>query len=251
MGDNGGMTLTIESRVLELEVAHNVRHLGGYTTSNGRTTNPRIIRSAGLHRLTPNGIAVLAERGVTNVVDLRSKAEREREQTPSLHHVGITSITAAVFDIDASPEGLGKEFAGYAPVYRSMLQTGRPAYRTLFETIATAQGGVLFHCSAGKDRTGIASALLLGLAGVPDEVIVQDYSLSEALLSPLLPEWLPRIQERGLTETQARGMLASRPDAMEHTLIHIADEWGGPEGYMRDIGMAPSLIDELRARLAD
>lgn len=245
------MTLTIESRVLEVEVAHNVRHLGGYTTSSGRTTSSRIIRSAGLHRLTPNGIAVLAERGVTAVVDLRSNAERERDQTPSLDHAGIKAIHAPVFDIDASPEGLGKDFTGYAPVYRSMMQSGRKAYRTLFETIATAPGAVLFHCSAGKDRTGIASALLLGLAGVPDEVIVQDYSLSEALLLPLLPEWLPRIQERGLSETQARGLLASRPDAMEHTLLHIADEWGGPEGYLRDIGMAPSLIDELRARLVD
>lgn len=245
------MTLTIESRVLEVEVAHNVRHLGGYTTASGRSTSSHIIRSAGLHRLTSNGMAVLAERGVTTVVDLRSKAERERDQTPPLSHVGIASIGAPVFDVDASPEGLGKDFAGYAPVYRSMLDTGRDAYRTLFQTIAVAPGGVLFHCSAGKDRTGIASALLLGLAGVPEDIIVQDYSLSEALLAPLLPDWLPRIRERGLTEAQARGMLASRPDAMEHTLLHIADRWGGPEGYMRDIGMPQSLIDELRARLIE
>jgi protein-tyrosine phosphatase len=131
-----------------------------------------------------------------------------------------------------------------------MLDIGRPAYRTLFETIATSSGGVLFHCAAGKDRTGIASALLLSLAGVPDDVIVQDYSLSEALLLPLLSDWLPRIKERGLTEQQARGMLASRPEAMETTLVHLHDRWGGTESYMRAIGMAPSLIGELRARIA-
>lgn len=243
------MTLTIESRLLEIEVAHNVRHLGGYRTSGGKSTNNSIVRSAGLHRLTPNGIGTLADHGIRVVVDLRSAAEREREATPSLESGGIATVSAAVFDIDASPEGLGKNFTGYAPVYRSMLETGREAYRTLFETIARTDGGVLFHCTAGKDRTGIASALLLGIAGVPYQLIVEDYAVSEGLLMPLMPAWLPRIQERGLTEEQARGMLASHPGAMESTLEHIDEQWGGPDGYMLDIGVARDEIDQLRARL--
>lgn len=245
------MTITVESRVIDIEVAHNIRRLGGYETVDGHLTSGQIVRSAGLHRLTPKGVGTLADLGIATVVDLRSEEERKREPTPDLAYAGIRSVAASVFAVDASPGGLAKDFHGYAPVYRSMLETGRAAYRTLFETIAETDGGVLFHCAAGKDRTGVASALLLKLAGVSDDVVVEDYALSESLLLPLFPAWLPRLRERGLTEAQGRSLLASTPDAMEATLAYIQGRWGSAEGYMREIGMTPAAIEVVRARMAD
>lgn len=244
------MTLTTSStREIPLEIAYNVRHLGGYSTASGRTTSSDAIRAASLHRLTSAGLASLSDSGVRAIVDFRSQVERERDVTPDVTPFRLKRIDAPVFEDDASPVGLENEFSGFAKVYVSMLESGRDAYRSLFETIATTDGAVLFHCAAGKDRTGVAAALLLSLAGVPDDTIVEDYALSETLLTPLLSEWLPRMAERGINEERARAVMAAKPEDMIATLAHIRARFGSSEGYLTEIGVSASGISEVRAKL--
>ena len=244
------MTLTITNRELRLEVAHNVRHIGGYTTSHGRTTSDAIVRSAGLHRLTLAGVGHLADAGIRTVVDLRSTVERQRDVTPDLSTAGIAHVIAPVFEQDHSPVGMDAEFPGYAVVYQRMLVSGRNAYRTLFEVLAESPDGVLFHCAAGKDRTGVAAALMLGLAGVDSETIVEDYQVSYELLRPLLDEWLPKMAERGIDAERAQKLMASPAEDMRATLEHIETTFGSAEGYLRDIGLSSSAIDAAKARIA-
>jgi protein-tyrosine phosphatase len=241
------MTVQAPSRDLDLEVAHNVRHLGGYAAGGGETS-ATIIRAASLHRLTGAGVEALAATGVTTVIDLRSSVERTELPTPPLWPWGVHTIHAPVFERDASPAGL-RDFGGYRAVYHEFLETGRPAYRTLFETLARAHGGVLFHCAAGKDRTGVAAALLLDLAGVPHETIVGDYARSATLLEPAFAQWLPKMRERGIDETRARALMASKPEDMEATLRHLRERWGSAEGYLASTGMSPAAIGEARARV--
>lgn len=243
------MTLTITDRELRLEIAYNVRHIGGYRTAEGRTTSAVAIRSAGLHRLTRAGLESLADSGVTTIVDLRSRVERERDVTPDPAAVGITHVFAPVFEQDQSPVGLAPEFPGFATVYRRMLETGRNAYRTLFETLAEEDGRVLFHCAAGKDRTGVAAALMLGLAGVPDETIIHDYAVSSELLAPMFSEMLPKMAERGVDEAHGRALMASNPEDMQSTLAHIDELYGSPAGYLESIGVSTLVISAARARL--
>ncbi len=243
------MTLETLTRELRLEVAHNVRHLGGYETADGKRTNAFAVRSAGLHRLTPAGLGTLADAGVEVIVDLRSRVERERDATPAPEPFGIRRVEAAVFEQDASPAGLGENFAGFAPVYRSMLEIGKPAYRTLFTTMAETHGTVLFHCAAGKDRTGLAAALLLELLEVADETIVADYALSERLLAPQFEAWLPKMRERGIDERRARALMASEPEVMRDTLAHIRERYGSGEGYLRELGLTPGLLQSLRQKM--
>jgi protein-tyrosine phosphatase len=243
------MMLTI-TRELTVEVAHNVRHIGGYRTAAGPVTSDQIIRAAGLQRLTPDGVSALAKHGVQTIVDLRSTVERERDVTPDVTEAGIRHLFAPVFEQDASPVGLDKEFQGFATVYARMLETGREAYRLLFETIAFSDGHVLFHCAAGKDRTGVATALLLDLVGVPEETILADFALSGSLLEPLFETWLPRMKERGIDEARGRALLAANPEDMAATLTLVRTEFGGAEGYIRSIGLMPASIDRLRSRLA-
>ena len=242
------MTLTISKRELRLEVAHNVRHIGGYQGTQG-VTSESIVRSAGLQSLTERGLAALADSGITTIIDLRSSVERGEHATPDATAFAIRSIHNPIWEADASPAGLGDEFDGYAPIYRSMLETGAPAYRLLFETISQSSEGVLFHCAAGKDRTGVAAALLLDLAGVAESDIIEDYALSETLLAPMFAEFAPRMAERGIDEKKARKLMASDPAAITDTLAHLRSQHGDAEGYMRHIGMAPSSIAELRVRL--
>lgn len=244
------MELTITNRELRLEVAHNVRHIGGYTTTTGRTTSDSIVRSASLHRLTAAGVGHLADAGIRTVVDLRSTVERERDVTPDLSSAGLRHVIAPVFEQDHSPVGMDAEFPGYAVVYQRMLVSGRNAYRTLFEELAGSDDGVLFHCAAGKDRTGVAAALMLGLAGVDSDTIVDDYRISYDLLRPLLAEWLPKMAERGIDEERAHKLMGSPAEEMRATLEHIETTFGSAEGYLIDIGLSPTAIETARARIA-
>jgi protein-tyrosine phosphatase len=243
------MDTTTIDRELRLEVAHNVRHLGGYATRDGRTTTDAAIRSASLHRLTERGLEQLRERDVLTIVDFRSDVERERDVTPDTRRFGIRVVHAPVFQHDASPAGLAGEFPGFAAVYAMFLEVGAPAYRVLLETLAEADGRVLFHCAAGKDRTGVAAALLLELAGVDDETIIEDYTVTERLLAPLKDQWLPQMRERGFDETKAAALLAAPRADMEATLRHLRERFGDGEGYARAIGVADSAISAVRARL--
>jgi len=244
------MTLTITNRELRFEVAHNVRHLGGYSTTTGRTTSHTVIRSASLHRLTPAGLSSMADSGILTIVDLRSTVERARDVTPDGSPYGIRQIHAPVFEQDGSPVGLEAEFKGYAPVYERILESGRNAYQTLFETIADTDSGVLFHCAAGKDRTGVAAALMLGLVQVEHPTIIEDYALSAKLLEPLMAEWLPKMAEQGVDAEKGRALMASNPEDMHATLQHIEAKFGGAEGYLREIGLSEATISALHARLA-
>lgn len=239
-------------RKIPLEIAHNVRHLGGHPTAGGQeTTATDLFRSGSLHELTAAGQAALAGLGVRVVVDFRSDVEHERYPTPDLSASDINVIKAPVFQTDASPGALARveSFPGYAATYRQFLTEGGRAFRTLFETIATVSGPVLFHCAAGKDRTGVAAALLLDLAGVPDEHIIEDYALSTAELEPIVEERLDRFKEYGISIEIGRKMMAAPPRDMELTLDFIRSRWGSAAGYMGSLGLAPATIDAVRARM--
>lgn len=239
-------------RRIHLEIAHNVRHLGGHPTAAGhQTTATDLIRSGSLHELTGAGQAALADLGVRVVVDFRSDVEHEHYPTPDLSALGINVIEAPVFQTDASPGALARQesFPGYAATYQHFLTEGGAAFSTLFETIATASGPVLFHCAAGKDRTGVAAALLLELAGVPDEHIIEDYALSTTELEPTVEQRLERFQQYGISVETGRKMMAAPPRDMEVTLDFIRGRWGSAAGYMGALGLAPATIDAVRARM--
>jgi protein-tyrosine phosphatase len=127
MRQAGSVNIETETRELTVEVAHNIRHLGGYRTRNcSRTISNDIVRSATLHRLTDRGVETIAEAGIRTIIDFRSEMELEREKTPDVTKFGIRSIHAPVFrSTDASPAGLAdKEFPGYGFVYQRFLEIG-------------------------------------------------------------------------------------------------------------------------------
>ena len=248
--------MTLINREIRLQVAHNVRHLGGYRTRDGRETRPDIVRAASLHRLTESGVAGMAEHGIGTVIDLRSASERESMPTPHLAAHGVRHVFAPVFETDASPAGLAnayKDFGGFAPIYASFLETGANAYRTIFEAVATTDGRVLFHCAAGKDRTGVAAALLLDLAGVEDADIIDDYARSGALLEDSMKAYKPTPEQQArmadVPEETRKRLLASEPEDMAATLAVLRERWGSARGYMTAIGLPGEAIAQLRARL--
>lgn len=243
------MTLPADPiRDIALALAYNVRHLGGYTTQDGRTTSARFIRSGALDRLTGAGINRLRELGVRTVVDFRAPEETALQPTPDLARSGIRNIWAPVFRDELSPARYEGEWFSTAVAYERMLAVGMPAFRTLFETMAETDGAVLFHCTAGKDRTGVATALVLDIVGVDRGQIAGDYSRSAELLRDEFPRWEVDFRERGFTADQITQMLSSNAEDMDTTLDYIAGRWGSSEGYLREAGLSQATLSAVRAR---
>lgn len=238
----------LADRIISLEVSINLRHLGGYRTRSGAVTRPDILRGGSLHLLEEPAVDALCRLGVRLVVDLRSTEERLRDPSPDFAARGVDTLHAPVFERDASPGGLQEGFSGYAAVYRRFLDAGRGAYRMLFEAIAETDGAVLFHCAAGKDRTGVAAALLLDIAGVSDDAIVADYAVSEVLVRQRLDHWRPRMSERGVDEATAQKLLASPGQDMVETLQYVRSRWGSAAGYLYDLGISEHTVDRIRRR---
>jgi len=239
-------------RHLVLEGAHNLRDLGGYRTRGGDLTPwRRFLRADSPHRLTAAGIARLEGEGLTTVVDLRTEAELAAMPNPFANRDGITYLHQPVFE-ELAPLNLASiDFDGGDPLldfYRSALDDRHEALREILIMIAgVPEGAVMFHCTVGKDRTGIVAALLLGLAEVSPEDIVADYAMTEPLIGALVAEFLAQAR---LEDRAKHARLLSSPAAtMQAALGHIETRYSSAAGYLTYIGVPPGDISALLDRL--
>jgi protein-tyrosine phosphatase len=229
---------------IELQGAYNVRDLGGLRTKDQRITRPgAIYRGDSLDSITPGDARILFDKlGIGTIIDLRTKAETELQE---LH------FPVARYRFSVLVEGrLGHEpFPSDDPVelakvYVSNIDSGRAAVKGTFDLIATnLQAGVatLFHCAAGRDRTGIMSALLLDLVGVTDEQIAIDYVQSN-------------LNARRVTRRLAENPLYANGDSKDREVILldertilgftrlIRERFGGPREFCLDSGVSPETI---------
>ena len=258
--EKDGYAMRID-RWLHLDGAHNVRDLGGLATVEGRRTRWRaFLRADSLHQLTSSSQRQLAEYGLGTVVDLRRT--RETVATPNVF-CGSGEVRYLHVNMigDTQPPGYGvlpadgvRSPAWVSQGYQILLDHRQTAIRDILGVLSrTPPSTVLFHCAGGTDRTGIIAALLLGLAGVPWEVIVEDYSLSadgllERFLAEGIPQDFPEVSEDDLSQTRAREVLAP-PEAMHLTLEFLAEKYGGIEGYLRRIGLVDDQIENMRGAL--
>jgi protein-tyrosine phosphatase len=228
----------------------NTRDLGGYPTADGRETRwGAVVRSDSLAALTPAGRDALLAYGVRTVVDLRLPTEIAEHPNPFAepgdHGVAYTNVSI----IDPA--------AGFPPATFTLAENylwslDRFAAETAAAMAAIAgapDGGVLIHCAAGKDRTGLIAALLLALVQVPDETIAADYALTGECLRPREQAWL----ENGPGERAEREALlarfAPRAEVMLEVLDGLRRRYGGVAAYLRGAGMADGDLAHLRARL--
>ena len=238
------------TRLLDWEGGLNARDLGGYATRDGRETRwGAVIRSAALGTLTEAGRAALAEYGVRSIVDLRLPDELDREPNPFAEpgDHGIVYTNVSIID---PAGGFPPDTVTLAENYLWMLEKFSGLIGTAVAAVARApEGGVLIHCAAGKDRTGLISALLLGAVGVPDGTIADDYALTAELLASRDQEWL----ENGPGERAEREALLARFAPTAEVLLQVLDgldrRHGGVEGYLLKAGLSPGDLERLRERL--
>jgi protein-tyrosine phosphatase len=254
-----------DSRIVALEGAHNFRDLGGYKTVSGRLVRSGLVyRSGALAGLTAADQQRLAQLGIKMVVDLRSNKERHHNPT-RWDSTAPTKFWWRDYD-DSGGDTIMKLIthpaANAASMREKMIQTYHElpyeqadSYREMFRQIAAGELPLLFHCAAGKDRTGIAAALLLELLGVPRATIMADY-----LLSAVFFERISQV----LSTDAAFGRLASVDKAVLQPLMGVEARYleamveimeqghGSVAGYMRDVlQVDEAMAGAIREKLLD
>lgn len=235
---------------LDWEGSLNARDLGGYPTRDGHSTAwGAVVRSDTPSELSERGRQALIDSGVRSIIDLRLPAEVRSHPNPFAetgpHGIQYTHISFfdPVAQRPARPETLTEE-------YIQMMEVYRPAIAAIMTAIAESpDGAVLVHCMGGKDRTGLISALLLDLAGVPRETVANDYALTSEYLRPLDETYLEK--GPGVRADREAELARNIPKAevMLGVLDHLEEQYGGVEEYLLHSGVAAKNIDKLRRRL--
>ena len=225
-------------RIIRLAGAHNLRDIGGYPTTDGHSVKRgSFYRSGSMHELTRAAQMELIKYGVRNVVDLRRKIElkqfpnvfAESSQVNYMHHDLMGGYSLLTVSKVATNSATDTSVAQLVDLYTSILDFRRRQIVDILGVLASLRGSpVVFHCMAGKDRTGILSSLLLSIARVPSEIIVQDYAMNEWLTGDLRPR-----------------------DAMVGIINHIESSYGDIESYVLDGGLTSENLNLLRCALID
>lgn len=242
-------------RHVALESVFNFRDLGGYETADGRTVRWRVLyRADALHRLSEADLTAVGALGISTVLDLRTVGEIEHrgrfpyEAVPvDYRHVPLIPV---IWDPAEVPvEAPAEDFL--AERYLEMLDVGRPAIAEALDVLTDpARYPAVFHCAAGKDRTGMLAAILLSALGVADDVIAADYGLSRPAMTRMV-EWMRVSSPEGLEEVQNQpaAFLGAPPEAMRRVLEAVRLEHGSMEGYLSGIGVGPAVLRRLRENL--
>jgi len=243
------------TRHLPLMGAYNFRDLGGYRTRSGALTKwRRILRADSPHRLSKQDISRLLDHGLTTVIDLRSGNEVADAPNPFAEQSQVTYQNIGVFD-HLAPQTMQEDGTAEADdplldFYVKTLANRQAAIRNVLGAIAMAPDGtVLFHCTAGKDRTGLIAALLLGLVDVEEEDIVSDYAQTKPLIADLVLEFLALAQKNGRDLDSYRRLLDCKADTMRNVVKHIGDQYQSVPGFFTEIGLEPDSTTRLAQRL--
>ncbi|MFN0182483.1 MAG: tyrosine-protein phosphatase [Aquabacterium sp.] len=238
-------------RVLSLQGAPNFRDLGGYAGADGRHVRwRRLYRSGHLGGLTESDLQRVGALGLTHAFDFRGVEERETArcavpglaQRPLSIEPSVVQEMRALIEAGGVPDG-ERVAALMTDLYRDIVNDHAHRLAELFDHLVQAEGALVFHCTAGKDRTGIAAALILLTLGVPRPVVMQDYLLTQALM-PHPPA--PSAEFTADAQAVLWGVQAGFLDAALDT---IDTAHGGVEAYAAGrLGLGTAGVAALRER---
>lgn len=254
------------TRLHPFEGLTNFRDFGGYQAGARRMTTGRFFRSANHALATEADLARLAAMNIAAVIDLRRPAERER--APSRRWEGFAASVVENHDPDEGAQSWDAFMQGWdmeAPSYgRFLLDYYADAphlprivdlFTRYFETLAKADGAVVVHCAAGKDRTGLAVALTHHIAGVHRDDIIADYLLTNesGRFEQHGAAWREAIlQQHGRAPTMEtmRFIMGVAPEYLERSFAVIGERHGGVDNYLRDVlGVDDARRADIEARL--
>jgi len=237
-------------RLLPLEGCLNFRDLGGYQTEDGRRVRwRRLFRSDALHHMTPEDFRYVRDTiRISTVIDLRSSAERARDPAPTLgvpavreHHVPL---------IDRERSGSAPSL-GLDEIYLTLLRLAGPQMVRIVQIIAESRGPALFYCAAGKDRTGLVAAVLLGALGVRDEDVIGDYAATRANLARIVERLRRSTSYDYVFRELPPDTLHAEPETMARVLARVAQEHESMRAYLLRCGLTNAELTRLEAELLE
>ena len=266
MPDGSGSSVVTAERRLPLRGADNFRDLGGYTTRDGRQVRwGRIYRSNDLSGLTRSDRRYLSRIGVRLVCDLRTARERDDKPNKVEASESLTVLPLPVEQKGVDAGVMARQILTGGIARLGLEQTLREAYRSFVvehsETWAAmlrrlarpASLPALVHCTAGKDRTGFASAVVLLALGVPQETVLADYLLTNryrADFARTVMRWAPLVSFFRTRADDVRPLLEARPAYLQSALDAMVELHGSVEGYLQEaLGLDVALRRALEASL--
>ena len=260
-----GAPLVVAERSLHLASAPNFRDAGGYRTADGKWVRMGLLyRSDQLDRLSPADLATLHGDGIHLICDLRTDVERKQgmDRLPD----GALAMIADVAGGDSASSGIAKLLSGggnpetvlgngrgvqfMIDANRQFVEsaTAKAAYKALFERLADPKMlPATFHCTAGKDRTGWAEAVFLSIMGVPRDVIMKDYLLSNDYLKAKNDKMLAMLKGR-IDPALLEPLLGVRPEYLQAGFDAADKDYGSMDGYVRNgLGLSDDTVRALRA----
>lgn len=227
-----------------LEGTFNIRDLGGYAAEGGETLWRSCLRGDSLHRVDKSKIDTLVEEGVRTLIDLRTPCELHAHPSPFEDHRAVCYHHVPLND------GFLDEFTSLPELYIRALTEHSELFAKIMLLIAGAgTGAVLFHCTTGKDRTGLIAALLLANVGVDDQVIAEDYALTGPLIEPLQNDFLSQATYFGFRALAKHPLLECKPEAMLQVLDYLSITYGSASRYLIGAGLPNEANELLRKRL--
>ncbi len=243
-------------RVLPLQGGQNFRDLGGYRTADGRVVKWGLLfRSGSMHGLTPADYAMLQARGIRTVCDFRSAEERKAEPAawPAARRPNVLADDYAMAALGVGPApGQTPEQAQamMTASYPKMLTMFNGQYRRMFAELLAGRAPLAFNCSAGKDRTGVAAALLLTALGVPRATVIEDYLLTNRYFDPrkvVRSSGQATAGWQSLPPETLKAYMRADPAYIEAALRVMDAHEGGVDGYLRDeMGLTAADLATLR-----
>ncbi|WEV43781.1 tyrosine-protein phosphatase [Lactobacillus sp. ESL0684] len=261
------MTEKLKNQLIGVKSGRNFRELGGYQTKDGKTVKMhKLLRTANLGTLDENDQKLLQDYGVKYIVDFRSstEAEAEPDRIPEgasydfdpVFSEDLTNASSSVENVVAMGEkdpqaGFKHMFIAYDDMITSA--SAQKAYRHFFDLLlANDQDGqsLIFHCTAGKDRTGFGALLILSALGVPAQTIKQDYLLTNVTTADFVEDFLAKAKAKGANEATLniiKDFQTVHPEYIDHVFETLDKNYGGVNNYLRDImKLTDDEISQLR-----
>jgi protein tyrosine/serine phosphatase len=230
-------------RRLAWDACLNVRDLGGLSCGAISLQRGRLVRASIIGTLTAAGREAMRAHGIRTVIDLRG--DDEVADTPSPYRDGMTYLripftSARIMALHIAAHGgtLPEELRGIAVPGGGLAEA--------VGALAEAEPGIVLHCTAGRDRTGIVVAAVLAAIGVPDEEIVADYVASDDALNEEYQRFKAANPDRAADVDEG---IAKRAWVMEQVLATLRDAFGGGAAYLRSAGVRGEDLDAIRAKL--
>lgn len=235
---------------IELDGCHNFRDLGGFPGTDGATCYEVAYRADALGELSERDVTCMKDLGISTIIDLRTPEERSAVPDVIASDADFDYITLSLMNQSAADLEDITQLPTLTELYIDLLENQPAGFKKIGQIILNAPGGVVFHCTAGKDRTGVTAALLLGLAGVDRRLIVDSYAKS----AELMREKFRRMQPPGLQKSEAMDLVAARllgsePEYMEKTLDYLERYFKSARQYFLEAGLSAGETEDLKERL--